>query len=450
MSQPLSSLDVERIDVFVHWFGFSPPGRAAILAVERHGDRFARAQRLAGPLDDLPTAAVERFVAALAREPVPELDPTRFGLPPRAIETHYNSLWTNDGPQLLVRAEFADGTRIEVRSNSQHAFMLPFEMTAGANPVRTFAPELSRAVAGLLPDGFPEKERLLGESEMLRLDAESDRNEAAALAADKAARDGPPREPMTEDEFRQAMFRLMSREESPEQRAAAEASGRHSERLLRRIPLDAVRELIAAGADVNVADGAGQTALMHAAFPPFECERFRLLAAAGANVEARRGGATGLHLACAGGELRAAEEWVRAGADVNARTEPEGATPLMLAARWPALVALLLRSGADVNAADAEGHTALVYLIREPAWVGAAEHLRALRALLAAGADPNAADGAGVAPLGHAQRTLDQLRLEEDVLRALHPGRNPPHVGGWPEYKLAEGVAALLRAAGGR
>jgi hypothetical protein len=454
MSRPVPPPDVVgRIDVFVHWFGFYPPAVAAILTIERREDRFARTQALVGPLDDLPVAAVERFLAALRRPPVPALDPRLFDVPAPVIESHYNSLWTNDSPQVLVRVTFAGGARVEVRSGAQQAFMLPLEVSDGDGMLRTFDPELSRAIAELLPDDFPEKARLSGEAGMLRHDAERYLSENAAREDGGPGPEEPPPweppDPGAAEAAMQAIHRLFLREESAEQKAAAEASGQLARRLLRRIPLADVRELIAAGVDVNVADDVGQTALMHAAFPPFDCERFRLLVAAGADVEARRDGATGLHIACAGGEARAAEVWVRAGADVNARATPDDATPLMLAATWPEIVEMLLQHGAEINAADANGRTAIVYVIQNPSWIGAEEHLRALRVLLAAGADPNAPDNEGVTPLGHAQRTLDRLQLEEDVLHALHPTRNSPCYQDWTERRLAEEVAQRICAAGG-
>lgn len=449
MSHPAQLPAVERIDVFVHWFGFSAPVVSAALTLEPHAGQFMRTQALVGRFDDLPAATVDRLVAALRRPPVPALDPAHFDLPAPAIEGHYNSCWTSDHPQLLVRIAFAGGASAELRSDVQQAFMLPFAVTDGSGTTHTFDPELSRAVAELLPDEFPEKDRLSGKVGMLEYARERFLTELPAECVPEELPTPPePLDPAAADEMEQSFLRLFSREESPEQKAEAEASGRLARRLLRRIPLGDVRELIAAGENVNVADDVGQTALMHAAFPPFDAERFQLLAEAGADVEARRDGATGLHIACAGGEARAAAAWVQAGADVNARTEPDRGTPLMYAAGWPEIVDTLLRHGADVNAADADGHTALVAGLVNRSWLRE-EHLQVMHRLLTAGADPNAADNAGVTPLGHAQRVLDQLRLEEDVRRVFNPNVDPAFGRDRSERQLAEDIVRILREAGG-
>ncbi|VTR91033.1 ankyrin repeat protein : Ankyrin repeat protein, putative OS=Trichomonas vaginalis GN=TVAG_394330 PE=4 SV=1: Ank_2: Ank [Gemmata massiliana] len=437
---------VERIEVFTHWMGFSSPTVAAKLVIARHNDRFTRERALAEPVSDLPTALISRFLTALQRPTVPELTPELFDVPEQVIREHYGSIWTNDDPSVLVRVTFTDSRQIEIRSTVQHAFMLPLRVVTEAGTSETFDPELSRAIAELLPDEFPEKKRLSGSSGMLQHDIARYWEEQAAPKIEPEEEPVPeePRTAATLEELDQMFHRIFSREESPEERTKAEQSGRTSERLLKRISLDDVRALIAAGADVNVADDVGQTALMHAAFPPFDQLRFRLLVEAGADVEARRDGATGLHLACSGGEFKAATEWVRAGADVHATT-PEGATPLMLAAGWPDIVELLLRRGADVRATDADGHSALVYAILRQRFISAKEQLRSVRLLLAAGADINQPDREGVTPLDHAQRVLDRALLEAEVRRALYPSANLPSYEGWSDRKLAEEVLRLLR-----
>ncbi len=431
MPEPVDPEAVERIEIFSRWTGFAdPPSHAAKLTITRDGEQFRRTQALSEPaFSELPRDTIARFLAALARPAIAELDPAKFSVPEAVVRGIFKTTWTDDYPSVLFHVHLTGGGRVDIRSDVQRVFMLPFQVTTGEGSVETFDPELSRAISELLPDGFLGKERLLGIHSVLQCDAERLLEDSMPHENGNAELEpcsGPPEpvDPAMAEDSEGSSFSFLSKEETPEEKAEAEQSGQISERLLKRISLDDVRDIIARGADVNVADDVGQTALMHAAFPPFDQLRFRLLVEAGADVDARRGDATGLHIACAGGAAEAASEWVRAGADIHATT-PEKETPLMLGAKWPGVVELLIRHGADVNATDAAGHSALVYAIVGQSSINAEEHIRALQLLLAAGADVQAVDLEGNTPLDHGERELERVLLEEEVRRAFHAPIHP-------------------------
>jgi len=96
--------------------------------------------------------------------------------------------------------------------------------------------------------------------------------------------------------------------------------------------LEAVQEMLEAGADVDTRDEHGSTALMWAAVY---------------------------------GHLEIAEVLLDKGADVNSQDE-SGSTPLLLAtkARRPEIVRLLLEKGAKANTPNIHGWTALIYAAR--------------------------------------------------------------------------------------
>ncbi|MXV94739.1 MAG: hypothetical protein F4Z92_02420 [Gemmatimonadetes bacterium] len=148
----------------------------------------------------------------------------------------------------------------------------------------------------------------------------------------------------------------------------------------------AVRALIADGADVNVAQGDGMTAL-HWAASNRDPGLARMLVEAGADIGAgtRIGRYTPLHVAAQAGAGEVAEVLLGAGAEPDAAiTVGGGARPLHLAAASGSERAVwaLVAAGADVNAAEESwAQTPLIFAASK----GRTE---VVAALLDAGADP--------------------------------------------------------------
>lgn len=448
---------VQKIEVFSWWVGFSdPPSRAAKLTITNTGGRFFRQRALEPATDELPARDISRVLEALARPAVPSLDPALFDLPAGVIERHYGSMWTDDGPSHLVRIVFDSGRLITITTEAQHAFMLPFTIadSEADAPYDTYDPEFSRCLADLMPDGYPDRDRLAGRLWMLESDlAEAERQQSETVPDGEAVAE--PAEPDTNgpaaasslEEWDAAISRIFLGVESPEEVEAAEQAGQLSERLLKFISLETTKDVLARGANPSIADDAGQTALMHAMFHR-NAERFRLLVEAGADLEARRNdGLTGLHLSCCGGEADAVAEWVQAGADGEARA-PGGATPLMLGAEWPRIVRTLLDHSADINATDDDGHPALVYVIHRQSVVSEEQQLESLKFLIDAGTDVNLKDRKGLPPLSHAKAMVAKVLLDEEVRWAFRPQGAPPADTKSGDLKLAETIVAMLIGSG--
>ncbi|MDE2473500.1 MAG: ankyrin repeat domain-containing protein [Alphaproteobacteria bacterium] len=147
---------------------------------------------------------------------------------------------------------------------------------------------------------------------------------------------------------------------------------------------DAALKMIAAGADVNAAQGDGTTPL-HWAVYKIDPELVRALLAHGAKPDAMNNyGSSPLAEAVKAGNARLAGMLIDAGSNVEVPNQ-EGQTALMLAARAGSVevAELLVRHGANVNARERwRGQTALM-------WAAAAGSVDMTRFLIAHKADVN-------------------------------------------------------------
>ncbi|MBO9481659.1 ankyrin repeat domain-containing protein [Salinisphaera sp. G21_0] len=123
-----------------------------------------------------------------------------------------------------------------------------------------------------------------------------------------------------------------------------------------------VDELMAKGADINGPKHIKtEYTPLHYAAEEGQLEAIKALIAKGADVSAQtEKGVTPLHYAAAQGQPEAIDALIAAGADVNARTK-NGFTPLHYAAAQGQQEAIdaLIANGADVNARSEKGYTAL-------------------------------------------------------------------------------------------
>jgi uncharacterized protein len=190
------------------------------------------------------------------------------------------------------------------------------------------------------------------------------------------------------------------------------------------------RTLLAAGAEINARNRAGQTALMclgqHA-----DLDFVRELLAAGADVNARdQRGETALLNAATSSSLAVIQELIGYGASMSAKND-EGITLLMRAAENndPQIATLLLKSGANVNAQDENKETALLIASR---WGS----ISVVKMLIDGGADLEAKDDDGRTPLIVAASNEEE-RLAELLIDA----------GADVNAKGEDGTTALMNAA---
>jgi ankyrin repeat protein len=158
--------------------------------------------------------------------------------------------------------------------------------------------------------------------------------------------------------------------------------------------VDAVKRLLAEGANIETTDQQGRTVL-HVATAFGQTDVVRMLLTAGAHVNAGSGKrTTPLHIAAASGKTDIVKALLAAGARVDV-ADRDGNEPLHLAVANPTnehIVKDLLRAGAKVDVANNDGMQP-IHLAAKSAGAGT------VQTLLASGADSDAVALHGLRPL---------------------------------------------------
>ena len=244
-----------------------------------------------------------------------------------------------------------------------------------------------------------------------------------------------------------------------------------------RSDLEAVRELVRQGADVNAAQGDGMTAL-HWAANHDDVDMVQLLLYAGAHVESRtrlggytplhlaasqgledvtaallegggnpatltRTGVQALHLAAESGDVATVQTLLQAGANVNAPETFQERTPLMFASAFGrvAVMDLLIEADAEIGAA-----TRVVDYVERSEVDRAERRKRAAMMAAARGEDPESAANAPLGPYGRRGATPDTTQADTTAMpdtAAAEPAEEPtepeePHADEPPPEKPTE------------
>lgn len=403
-----------QIEIYGRWFGFYGPADIGclILQLNKNGD-WTLQDELTLENRIVPGGKITRLVNAL-NDPSPEPDPVRLNRKAELLEQHFGSMSTNDSPELLI--ELKNGVQSQyVKTNSQHTQLLPWKI-GNEGLVKTYNPDVSIALADILPDDWMYTERL--RKCTLKSDSEYEEQMEQAKKAfeeyenSKKEQDKPFDEMMAD--FDSAVNELLEKEMLGENVEYNSGKLDYTANQIRTMSLTELTSLVEQGFDLSTSDETGQTALMLASFPPFHQEQFDNLVAAGADVNARRSNhTTGLMIACAGWEEKVVPHWVKAGADVNLRGS-DNCTALMLGTKRSSIVRCLLENGADPALKDSDGDTALDYAIENPDIYYAGERLESIAIL---------SEAIGRVDLNSVKRSLER------AIRSAHKERIREKVG---------------------
>ncbi len=170
-----------------------------------------------------------------------------------------------------------------------------------------------------------------------------------------------------------------------------------------REDIEETRRLLASGADPNLADDNGRTALIVAAHRGLQ-DIARLLVKGGADPRAKdKQRYDIITIAAVNNDVGFMKLAFQLGSDPKAITSPYDGTALIAAAHLghDKIVAELIMAGAPLDHVNNLGMTALIEAV--VLGDGGANHQATVRLLLDAGANPNLADRKGTSPIGLAK-----------------------------------------------